>query len=64
MTMVAQKHSSPVIQVTLKQTESKPGPIGAVSDRQTGRRLPKGAVRTPTGPDGQPVPHLSSPRSL
>lgn len=39
MTMLAQKHSSPVIQVTVKQTETNPGLIGVVSDHQTGRRL-------------------------
>lgn len=32
MTMLAQKHSSPAIQATPKQTEPSPGPAGPVSD--------------------------------
>ena len=32
MTMLARKRTSPVIQVTVKQTETDPGLIGVVSD--------------------------------
>lgn len=39
MMMLAQKHSSPVIQVTVKQSEANPGLVGVVSDHQTGPRL-------------------------
>lgn len=45
MTMLAQKHSSPVIQVMVKQTETNPGLIGLVSGRQSG---PPWTYQTPT----------------
>lgn len=39
MMMLAQKPSSPVIQVTVKQTETNPGLIGVVSDHQRPPKL-------------------------
>ncbi|CAG10054.1 unnamed protein product [Tetraodon nigroviridis] len=55
MTMVAQKHSSPVIQVTLKQTESKPGPIGAESLKAGEvEKIPEGAADPRLGFTGRP----------
>lgn len=46
MMMLAQKHSSPVIQVTIKQTETNPGLIGVVSDPQNGSCLHKPTAMT------------------
>ncbi|XP_003963837.2 pecanex-like protein 1 isoform X1 [Takifugu rubripes] len=50
MMMLAQKHSSPVIQVTIKQTETNPGLIGVESSKSSEvEKIPEGVADPPLG---------------